>query len=163
MTACFHQARALECRNVPKAMDSLDLVETVKLIEEIFGTDIPDGDRENFGSPREMVDWLEPHLANQRPNKEAAALLRGLAKARNHPELAEGLDGTGRENRSQPSSAKSFGSRLFGSAESPWHQHDPSTHGISSRSTDAHRPEKVWARPGFSRLSRRRTLLAVIG
>ena len=45
---------------IPKAMDSLDLVEAVMLIEEILGTEIPDGDADNFGSPREMVDWLEP-------------------------------------------------------------------------------------------------------
>ena len=83
----------------PKAMDSLDLVEAVMLIEEIFGTDIPDRDAEGLGSPREMVDWLEPHLSNQRPNKEAAALLKKLSKALNNPELAEGLDGTWRREQ----------------------------------------------------------------
>ncbi len=61
---------------IPKAMDSLDLVEAVMLVEEVFGTEIPDNDAENFGSPRNMVDWLELHLSNQRPNKQAAALLR---------------------------------------------------------------------------------------
>lgn len=79
-----------------KAMDSLDLVEAAMLIEEVFGSEIPDSDAENFGSPREMVDWLELHLSNQRPNKEAAAMLRRLAKAHNNPELAEGLEGTWR-------------------------------------------------------------------
>jgi len=83
----------------PKAMDSLDLVEAVVLIEEITGTEIPDGDAENFSSPREMVDWLELHLSNQRPNKESAALLRKLAKAHNNPELAEGLEGTWRREQ----------------------------------------------------------------
>jgi hypothetical protein len=63
---------------IPKAMDSLDLVEAVMLIEEVFGTEIPDGDAETFGSPREMVDWLELHLSNQRPSKGAAALLKRL-------------------------------------------------------------------------------------
>ena len=58
---------------IPKAMDSLDVVEAVTLIEEIFGTDIPDRDAEGLGSPPEMVDWLERHLSNRRPNKEAAA------------------------------------------------------------------------------------------
>ena len=82
-----------------KAMDSLDLVETVMLIEEIFGTDVPEGDAENFGSPREMVDWLELHLSNRRPNKDAAAFLRKLAKAHNNPELAEGLEGTWRREQ----------------------------------------------------------------
>ena len=84
---------------IPKAMDSLDLVEAVMLIEEVFGTEIPDGDAETFGSPRDMVDWLELHLSNQRPNKEACALLRKLAKAHNNPELAEGLEGTWRREQ----------------------------------------------------------------
>ena len=84
---------------IPKAMDSLDLVEAVMLIEELLGTEIPDSDAENFGSPREMVDWLELHLSNQRPTKDAAALLRKLAKERYDPELAEGLEGTWRREQ----------------------------------------------------------------
>jgi Phosphopantetheine attachment site len=82
---------------IPKAMDSLDLVEAVMLIEEVFGTEIPDA--ETFGSPREMVDWLELHLSNQRPNKAAGALLRKLAKDHKNPELAEGLEGTWRREQ----------------------------------------------------------------
>jgi hypothetical protein len=82
-----------------KTMDSLDVVEAVMTIEEIFGTDIPDGDAENFNSPREIVDWLDPHLSNRRPNKAAVALLRKLAKAHNDPELAEGTDGTWRREQ----------------------------------------------------------------
>jgi hypothetical protein len=84
---------------IPKAMDSLDLVEAVMLIEEVFGTEIPEGDAETFSSPREMVDWLEFHLSNQRPSTGAAALLRKLAKAHNNPELAEGLEGTWRREQ----------------------------------------------------------------
>ena len=80
-------------------MGSLDLVEAVVLIEEIIGTEIPDGDAENFSSPREMVDWLERHLSNHRPTREAAAVLRKLAKAYNNPELAEGLEGTWRREQ----------------------------------------------------------------
>ena len=60
------------------------------LIEEIFGTDIPDRDAEGLGTQVEIVDWLESHLSNRRPNKRAAARLRTLAKAHNSPELAEG-------------------------------------------------------------------------
>ena len=82
-----------------RAMDSLDLIEAVMLIEEIFGTEIPEANAETFGSPREMVDWLECHLSNGRPNKEACALLRKLAKARNNPELAEGFEGTWRREQ----------------------------------------------------------------
>jgi hypothetical protein len=80
-------------------MDSLDLVEAVMLVEEVFGTEIPDNDAENFGSPRDMVDWLELHLSNQRPNKQAAALLRKLAKAHDNPQLAEGLEGPWRREQ----------------------------------------------------------------
>ena len=80
-------------------MDSLDLVEAVMLIEEVFGIEIPDGDAETVGSPREMVDWLELHFSNQRPSKRAAALLKKLAKAHNNPELAEGLEGTWRREQ----------------------------------------------------------------
>jgi hypothetical protein len=46
-----------------------------------------------------MVDWLELHLSNQRPSKEAAALLRKLVKAENNPELAERLEGTWRREQ----------------------------------------------------------------
>jgi len=80
-------------------MGSLDLVEAVIAIEEIFGADIPDKDAENLGSPSEIVDWLEPHLSNRRPNKVALAVLRKLAKAHNDPELAEGIDGPWRREQ----------------------------------------------------------------
>ena len=76
-------------------MDSLDVVEAVMLIEEIFGTEIP----ESFGSPVEIVDWLESHLSNRRPNKQAAAFLRKLAKTHDNPQLAEGLEGTWRREQ----------------------------------------------------------------
>jgi hypothetical protein len=80
-------------------MDSLDLVEAVILIEEIFGPDLPDGDLENFGSTKEIVDWLETRLSNRRPNKEAVVLLKKLAKRYNDPELAEGAEGTWRREQ----------------------------------------------------------------
>ena len=83
----------------PKAMDSLDIVEAVMLIEELFGTDVPAADAENFAGPCEIVDWLEGHLSNQRPNKQAAAFLRKLAKTHNNPELAEDLEGTWRRDQ----------------------------------------------------------------
>jgi hypothetical protein len=80
----------------PRAMDSLDDVETVMLVEEIFGTDVPNDDAEQFGSPQEIVDWLEINLSNRRPNKQAVPLLRKLAKTQQRPELAEGSDWTWR-------------------------------------------------------------------
>jgi hypothetical protein len=84
---------------IPKGIDSLDLVEMVMTIEEIFGIDIPANDAEGFGSPREIVDWLSLHLSNKRPNKRAIALLRGLAQSQERFELAEGLDGPWRREQ----------------------------------------------------------------
>ena len=84
---------------IPKAVDSLDIVEAVILIEESFGTDIPSGDAEHFGSPREIVDWLELHVSNQRPHERAAAFLRKLAQTQNNPALAEDLEGTWRREQ----------------------------------------------------------------
>jgi len=84
---------------IPKSIDSLDLVEMLMAIEEVFGTEIADGEAENFESPRKLVDWLELNLCNQRPNKQAAALLRKLAKEHQSPDLAEGLDGTWRREQ----------------------------------------------------------------
>jgi hypothetical protein len=46
-----------------------------------------------------MVDWLNFTLSNQRHNKQAAALLRKLAKANDDPRLAEGLEGTWRREQ----------------------------------------------------------------
>ena len=83
----------------PEPMDSLDIVEAVMLIEEVIGTEIPNNEAEQFGGPREIVDWLELHLSNQRPNKQAAALLRKLARDHSNPELAEGLEGTWRREQ----------------------------------------------------------------
>ncbi len=80
-------------------MDSLEVVEMIMLIEELFGTEIPSNEAERFGSPREIVDWLEFHLSNQRPNENAAALLNKLAKKYDNPELAEGLTGPWRRQQ----------------------------------------------------------------
>jgi acyl carrier protein len=80
-------------------MDSLDTVEIVMWMEEFFETEIPDDEAEGFGSPSEIVDSLERRLSNQRPNKQAAAMLRKLAKDQNWPELAEGLEGTWRREQ----------------------------------------------------------------
>jgi len=84
---------------IPKSMDSLELVEMIMFVEEIFGTDIPNNDAEDFSNPRKMVDWLEPRLSNQRPNKQAVALLTRLAKVHESPELAQDLGGTWRREQ----------------------------------------------------------------
>jgi hypothetical protein len=73
-------------------MDSLDLVQRGMLIEEVFGTYVPNDDAEGFGSPEEIVDWLEPTQSNRRLNKRAADLLRRLARTQERSELAEGVD-----------------------------------------------------------------------
>ena len=79
---------------IPRAIDSLDLVEVVMVFEEVFGVEIPNAGADNFLTPREVVDWREIQLYNQRPDKEAAAMLRKLARDQNNPQLAEGLNGT---------------------------------------------------------------------
>jgi hypothetical protein len=53
---------------IPKSMDSLDAVEIVMVFEEIFETDLPVNGAESLGGPTEVMDWLELHLSNQRPN-----------------------------------------------------------------------------------------------
>lgn len=45
------------------------------------------------------MDRLDLTFSNQRPNKAAAALLRKIAKDRQQPELAEGLEGTWRREQ----------------------------------------------------------------
>ncbi len=84
---------------IPRSMDSLDAVEMVMWMEEFFETEIPDDEAEHFGTPSEIVDCLERRLSNQRPNKQAAALLRKLATEQGRPELAEGLEGTWRREQ----------------------------------------------------------------
>ena len=69
-------------------MDSLDVVEIVMMFAEVS-----DDEAEHCVSPSEIVDSLERRLSNQRPNKQAASMLRELAKEQQRLELAEGLDG----------------------------------------------------------------------
>ena len=78
-------------------MDSLDTVEIVMAIEEVLGIEIPGSTQ--FESLSEVVDHLEAVLSNRRPNIEAVALLRKIAKDRQQPELAEGLDGPWRREQ----------------------------------------------------------------
>jgi hypothetical protein len=80
-------------------MDNLDSVEAVMLLEEVLEIEIPDGAAERFGSPRKVVNYLEHCLSGQRPGKQAAALIKGLADSQNNPQLAEGLDGQWRQEQ----------------------------------------------------------------
>ena len=84
---------------IPKATSSLDFVEIVMVVEEFFGTEIPDVDAVRLRSPREIVDWLELHLSKKRPNEQAAALLRKLADDQESPDLAKHFDGTWRREQ----------------------------------------------------------------
>jgi hypothetical protein len=84
---------------ISRAKDSLEVIEMVIWVEEIFEADIRGNYGENFAGPRDMVDWLESKLSNHRPNKQAATLLRKLAKDQQRPELAEGLDGAWRREQ----------------------------------------------------------------
>jgi hypothetical protein len=83
----------------PKAMDSLEVVEMIMVVEEIFDTEIPNTEAESFGSPREIVDSLDLHLSNRRPNRSAADLLKKLAKDHDNPKLSERLDRTWRREQ----------------------------------------------------------------
>lgn len=83
----------------PSGVDNLDTVEIVMAIEEAFEVDLSDGNVDSFASARELVDWLEVRLSNQRPNKAARAFLRQLAHDKQRPELAEGLDGPWRREQ----------------------------------------------------------------
>jgi hypothetical protein len=83
----------------PIAMDSLDTVEMMMVIEEAFEVTLPDPSSETFGSPSEIVDWLEVSLSNQRPNKAAQRFLRRLALEQQRPELAQELDGLWRREQ----------------------------------------------------------------
>jgi hypothetical protein len=63
-----------------RTMDRLETVEKLMSIEEAFGAEIPDDLTQHSGGTREMVDWLELRLSNQRPNKRAQVFLKKLAK-----------------------------------------------------------------------------------
>lgn len=80
-------------------MDSLNVIERVMFLEEIFRVDIPNDNVESFGSEREIVDWLEEHLSNVRPNRDAVDVLKRLAVQLGRPELNEGLNGPWRREQ----------------------------------------------------------------
>jgi hypothetical protein len=94
-------------------MNSLDTVEAVMAFEQGFGVELPVDESGDVGSPQEMVDWLELYLSNQRPNKEAAALLRKLAKDYNNLNWLKAWKAHGDENKLQLSSANSSDSRVL--------------------------------------------------
>jgi acyl carrier protein len=90
-----HENLELETSMTSQSTDSLDL-EIVMFCENIFDIFIPDDEVPGFDGAGGMEKWLELRLSNQRPKKDAAALLRMLAEAQQRPELAQGLGGTWR-------------------------------------------------------------------
>ena len=90
-------------------LNSLDTVEALMAFEEAFGVELPVHESGDFGSPQEMVDWLELPLSNQRPSEQASALLRKLANDHNKPELADGLEGTWRREQIEAIVREIFG------------------------------------------------------
>ena len=82
-----------------ESLNSLDRVEALMLLEEVFGADILDDGEESFQSLDELVNRFLLYLSNQRPNDEAVKLLKRLAKSNNDPALAEGLDGLWRREQ----------------------------------------------------------------
>jgi hypothetical protein len=71
-------------------MDSLGAVEAAMAFEKAFGVELPGRESGDFGSPREMVDWLELHLSNEAQINEPP-LCSEASNDQNSPELAEGL------------------------------------------------------------------------
>lgn len=78
---------------IPRPMDSLDQIEMLMVVEQLFGVSIPSKDAEQFASPRDIVDWLDTHLANKKPNSKGIAFLQGLANLYERPAFIENLDG----------------------------------------------------------------------
>lgn len=79
-------------------MNNADL-DLVMFVENIFDTHISDDEEAKVGGPLGMEEWLELHLSNQRPKKDAAARLRMRAEAQQRPELAARLDGPWRREQ----------------------------------------------------------------
>jgi len=98
---------------IPKAMDSLDLVEAALVIEEVLGTEIPDADGRNFGSPREMVDWLEFTFQTNGPAKGPLLCSKDWPKLTTILNWLKAWRAHGDENKSPLSSVKCSASRAL--------------------------------------------------
>jgi hypothetical protein len=60
-------------------MSNHAFVELVMAIEEGPGIEIPDLEVAAFGGPRDVVDWLEPHLIGKCIDQQTALLPENLA------------------------------------------------------------------------------------
>ena len=98
---------------IPKAMDSLDLVEAVMLIEEILGTEIPDSDVEASAAHGRWWTGLTVTCQTNDPPKRPLRYLEGWPNLTTTLNWPRAWKAHGDENRLRPSCAKSFGSRVL--------------------------------------------------
>ena len=58
-------------------MDSLDSVEVLIALEEVFDVTISDAEAAAMTTPRDVIDWLLPRVCNKEPNEKARHFLQG--------------------------------------------------------------------------------------
>ena len=58
-------------------MDSLDSVEVLIAFEEAFDVTVSDAEAEAMATPRDVIDWLLPRVANKEPSQKAMHYLHG--------------------------------------------------------------------------------------
>jgi acyl carrier protein len=58
-------------------MDSLDSVEVLIALEEVFGVTISDAEAAAMITPRDVIDWLLPRVCNKEPDDKAMHFLHG--------------------------------------------------------------------------------------
>lgn len=79
--------------------DSLDTVEIVMVFEEVFGVVLPVDAAHAVKTRDDTAHWRVTHLSDQRPNRQAAAILKRLAQSWQNPELARDLNGPWRREQ----------------------------------------------------------------
>jgi hypothetical protein len=73
-------------------MDSLDSVEVVMAIEEVFDVTISDDAAAAMATPRHVIEWLVDKVSHTALNKRAIRLMEKIAIRDNRPELANGIE-----------------------------------------------------------------------
>lgn len=58
-------------------MDSLDSVEVLIALEEVFDVTISDAEAAAMTTPRDVIDWLLLHVSNKELNEKAMHFLHG--------------------------------------------------------------------------------------
>lgn len=82
-----------------KAMDSLDLVEAVMLIEEVLETEIPDGDAKHSAVRERWWTSLNFTFQTNGPTNRPLLCLENWPRRTTTLRLAEGLEGTWRREQ----------------------------------------------------------------